>query len=448
MLTSRHPPRPTASIALDALPPHRRPFPSKLFVELTTRCNLRCAMCVKQAPGQGLVEGDMDDETFARIAPAFPHLESLVLNGIGEPTLHRGLESFIEQAKAAMPAGSWVGFQTNGQLLGRRRAESLVEAGVDRICISADSVAPDQLKAIHGGARLGPIESASGWLHDAAGRHGRQVSLGLEFVAMRSNLRQLPDLVRWAAGHGFGFLIVSHMLPYDAAMAGEAAFSPTSDRALEIYRTWRDRAAAAGVDIRRYVGTFMRHAPSPDDQRAIDYVQAMVADAAAQHVSLKVAELMRFDEARLGEVEETFGRAASLARELGLDLQLPRTVPTQVRRCDFVEEGSAFVSWEGDLHPCYFLWHGFACHLAGLVKVVEPRVFGNVREQGILETWNGAEWRAFRGDVTAYDFPFCYDCNLAMCDYVAGPDFEQDCHIGRVPCAACLWCTGPFACMR
>ena len=448
MLTTRHPPGPPPPIALDALPPYRRPFPSKLFVELTTRCNLRCAMCVKQAPGQGLVEGDMTDETFARIVPAFPHLESLVLNGIGEPTLHRGLESFIEQAKAAMPTGSWVGFQTNGQLLGRRRAESLVEAGVDRICISADSVAPDQLKAIHGGARLGPIESASGWLHDAAGRHGRQVSLGLEFVAMRSNLRQLPDLVRWAAGHGFGFLIVSHMLPYDAAMAGEAAFSPTSDRALDIYRTWRDRAAAAGVDIRRYLGTFMRHAPSPDDQRAIDYLQAMVADAAAQHVSLKVAELMRFDEARLGEVEETFGRAASLARELGLDLQLPRTVPTQVRRCDFVEEGAAFVSWEGDLHPCYFLWHGFACHLAGLVKVVEPRVFGNVHEEGILETWNGAEWRAFRGDVTAYDFPFCYDCNLAMCDYVAGPDFEQDCHIGRVPCAACLWCTGPFACMR
>ena len=119
MLTRRHLPGPLASIALDALPPHRRPFPSKLFVELTTRCNLRCAMCVKQAPGQRLVQGDMSDETFARIAPAFPHLESLVLNGIGEPTLHRGLEAFIEQAKAAMPAGSWVGFQTNGQLLGR-----------------------------------------------------------------------------------------------------------------------------------------------------------------------------------------------------------------------------------------------------------------------------------------------------------------------------------------
>jgi putative metalloenzyme radical SAM/SPASM domain maturase len=313
----------------ETVPPHRRRYPSKLFVEVTTRCNLRCAMCVKQAPGQGLVEGDMTAQTFARLAPAFPHLDALVLNGIGEPMLHRGLEKFIELAKGAMPASGWVGFQTNGQLLGRRRAESLVAAGVDRICISADAVAPDQLKALHGGARLGAIESAAEWLHDAADRFGRSVSLGLEFVAMRSNLRQLPELVRWAAGHGFGFLIVSHMLPYDAAMAGEAAFSPTSDRALEIYRRWRDRAAAEGVDFGRYVGTFMQISPSPEDERAIHFVRSMIADAVAQDVSLKVAELLRFDERRLQEVEDSFGSAKVIAQQLGLDLQLPNMVPTQ-----------------------------------------------------------------------------------------------------------------------
>jgi len=438
-----------ASHALDeTLPPHRRPYPSKLFVEVTTRCNLRCAMCVKQAPGQGLVEGDMTAQTFARLAPAFPHLDALVLNGIGEPMLHRGLEEFIELAKGAMPASGWVGFQTNGQLLGRRRAESLVAAGVDRICISADAVEPDQLRALHGGARLGAIESAAEWLHEAAGRHGRPVSLGLEFVAMRSNLHQLPELVRWAADHGFGFLIVSHMLPYDAAMAGEAAFSPTSDRALEIYRRWRDRAAAEGVDFGRYLDTFMQISPSPEDGRAIHFVRSMIADAAARNVSLKVAELLRFDERRLQDVEESFGSAKAVAQELGVDLQLPNTVPTQVRRCEFVEDGSAFVSWDGALHPCYFLWHRFQCHLAGLVKGVQPWTFGNVANRGILDTWNADEWRSFRGDVTAYDFPFCYDCNLAMCDYVADGDFEQDCHISKVPCAACLWCTGPFQCLR
>ena len=55
----------------DPVPAHRRAHPSKLFVEVTTRCNLRCAMCVKYAPGQGLVEGDMTEETFERLSPAF-----------------------------------------------------------------------------------------------------------------------------------------------------------------------------------------------------------------------------------------------------------------------------------------------------------------------------------------------------------------------------------------
>ena len=432
----------------EVLSPQHRPHPSKLFVEVTTRCNLRCAMCVKQAPGQGLVEGDMTAETFERLAPAFPFLEALVLNGIGEPTLHRGLEAFIGRAKEAMPPSGWVGFQTNGQLLGRRRAERLVQAGVDRICISADAVVPEQLRTLHGGARLGPIETAASWLHEAASNSGRSVRLGLEFVAMRDNLRQLPDLVRWAAARDFAFLIVSHMLPYDPSMAAEAAFSPTSDRALAIYRRWRDQAVAEGIDIGRYLETFMRIAPSAEDARAIELVRGMIAEATAQDVSLKIAEILRFDEARLAEVEDAFGAAALVAHELGVDLQLPRTVPTQVRRCDFVEEGSAFVSWDGDLHPCYFLWHRFECHLAGLVKAVEPRTFGNLADRGILATWNGAEWRSFRGEVTAYDFPFCYDCNLAMCDYVRDGDFEQDCHISRVPCAACLWCTGPFQCLR
>jgi putative metalloenzyme radical SAM/SPASM domain maturase len=428
--------------------PHRRPFPSKLFVEVTTRCNLRCAMCLKQAPGQGLIDGDMSDETFARLAPAFPHLEALVLNGIGEPLLHRGLERFVTTARAAMPADAWIGFQTNGQLLGERRAGALVRAGVDRIAISADAVRPEELRRLHGGARLGPIESAARWLHEAGDRVGRPLSLGLEFVAMRSNLHQLPELLRWAADNRFSFLIVTHMLPYGKAMADEAAFSPTSDRALAIYRAWKARAAADGVDLDLDVSALMRFTPTPEQERGIAYVRSMVADAAAQDISLRVADLLRFDEGALEDVETAFAEAGELASGLGIDLRLPKTVPTQVRRCDFVEEGSAFVSWDGDLHPCYFLWHHFECHLGGMSRVVRPRTFGNVADHAIIETWNGAEWRTFRGDVTRYDFPFCYDCNLAMCDYVADGEFEQDCHLSAVPCAACLWCTGPFGCLR
>jgi putative metalloenzyme radical SAM/SPASM domain maturase len=433
---------------LDPVPAHRRAHPSKLFVEVTTRCNLHCAMCVKYAPGQGLVDGDMSEETFERLSPAFPHLESLVLNGIGEPLLHRGLEGFIARAKASMPAGAWVGFQTNGQLIGPRRAEALVAAGVDRIAISADAVSPERLRSIHGGARLAPIEAAAGQLHDSATALGRRLSLGLEFVAMRDNLDQLPLLVRWAARHRFEFIIVSHLLAYDPSMAGHAAFSPASDRALAVYRAWRSRAEADGIDLRRYLESRHRFAPPEEDERAIRLVREMVADAKAGGISLRIEDLLQFDEARLAATEAAFAEAASLAAELGIELRLPSTVPTQVRRCEFVEEGSAFVSWAGDVHPCYFLWHRFDCYLGGVAKTVRPQSFGNVDDAGILEIWNGQPWRTFRGDVTRYDFPFCYDCNLAMCDYVQDGDFEQDCHLVQVPCAACLWCTGPFQCLR
>ncbi|HEX9080538.1 MAG TPA: hypothetical protein VF795_13165, partial [Desulfuromonadaceae bacterium] len=87
-----------------AAAPALRPYPSKLFVETTTRCNLGCVMCVKQADGCGMTDGDLQPALFAALEPAFPHLEALVLNGVGEPLLNPGLEGYIRRARGAMPA--------------------------------------------------------------------------------------------------------------------------------------------------------------------------------------------------------------------------------------------------------------------------------------------------------------------------------------------------------
>jgi hypothetical protein len=46
-------------------------------------------------------------------------------------------DRFIETARQRMPATVWVGFQTNGHLLNRERAAALVEAGIDKVCISS-----------------------------------------------------------------------------------------------------------------------------------------------------------------------------------------------------------------------------------------------------------------------------------------------------------------------
>ena len=119
-----------------------------------------------------------------------------------------------------------------------------------------------------------------------------------------------------------------------------------------------------------------------------------------------------------------------------------------MRRCDFVEEGSAFVSWDGEAAPLLLPVAPVRVPPRGARQARRATVFGDVGERPLLDIWNDAEWRSFRGEVTRYEFPFCYDCNLALCDYVSEGDFEQDCHVGTVPCAACLWCTGPFQCLR
>ena len=107
-----------------------RDFPTKLFVETTTRCNLNCFMCVKQNRGSEVREGDFSPELFVRLEAAFPRLEALILNGVGEPLLNPHLESFVRRAKKLMPTTGWIGFQSNGVLMTHLRAVSLIDAGL------------------------------------------------------------------------------------------------------------------------------------------------------------------------------------------------------------------------------------------------------------------------------------------------------------------------------
>jgi putative metalloenzyme radical SAM/SPASM domain maturase len=425
-----------------------RPHPSRLFVEVTTRCNLRCPMCSKQSPDSGIIDGDMSDETFSRLIPAFSSLDALILNGIGEPLLHPRLEQFIVTAKYEMPATGWAGFQTNGQLIDEPRASSLVRSGADRICISSDAVSPDIFRIMRTGGHKEGVETALTALHKAARRHGRRLSLGLEFVVARNNVHELPELMRWAAGNSVDYVIVTHLLPYHKKLNESVAFNTNTDEALRLFNSWKTRAAADGVDINRYFDVFMKFIKTPEEDRICDYVKRMIADALSRGVDLNVDSLIKSDDLMLQRVTEAFEEAAEIAGQTGIELHLPAMIPSRARRCDFIENGSAFVSWDGNVHPCYFLWHRYQCYLGGVVKYVRPESFGNLTERDILSLWNGTAFSSFREGVLKYDFPFCYDCSVALCDYVELEEFTQDCYISTVPCGACLWCTGLFRCLQ
>ena len=423
--------------------------PSKLFVETTSRCNLGCVMCVKQTDGGCIAEGDLEETTFAALEPAFPNLEALILNGVGEPLLHPQLETFVRRAKQLMPPGSWVGFQSNGLLLTAERALALARAGLDRICLSVDASTPEIFSRMRQGGELPAIENAFAALQRAKERTGRNdLRVGAEVVVMRDNLSVLPATLEWAAQRGASFAIVTHLLPYEGNQAGQAAYLSCTDAAIEHFQQWQARARKEGVALERYFEILFKFAKNREEQRIIDFVERMKAAAADQDLFLDLSKLFSFDPAWKDHVEEVFDQARQVAARNALDLALPQVVPRDERCCPFVDDGGLFVSWRGELHPCYFLWHHYNCFASGWQQPVRPRVFGSLDRDDVLAIWNDPAFRAFRQNVLEDDYPSCISCRLAPCDYVQTEEFEQDCHVKSEPCGSCLWCMGVFQCLR
>jgi len=439
----------TKVVAETELLPALRNYPSRLFVETTTRCNMKCHMCVKQSMGNGVKEGDISRETFEAILPALPQAEALILNGIGEPLLHPDFEAFIRIGKESMPAGSWVGFQSNGLLLDEARALSLVQAGLDRICLSLDAICPDTFRKIREGGEVKDLEFAFTALNKARMRHPEsRLQIGVEFVIMRENIHQLPDVLRWVSKLGVSFAIVSHLLPYDKEHVAQIAYDYNTREAIEHYLSWKKKGEEQGIDITNFFHVYhCKFIRTPEEQRMVDLVLQMIAEARERDIFLHWDNLTKRDVAMAEDLAETFEQAKAVAKETGLDLRLPGSSPKNERTCDFIDNGGVFVSWDGDVHPCYFLWHTFQCHFAGRRKYVNRNVFGNLDETGILEIWNDPKYRAFREEVLKHEYPFCSNCNLLPCEYIYCEEFEQDCYTNIVPCGDCFWCMGLFQCL-
>jgi len=431
------------------LPPFLH-HPSKLFVEITTRCNLRCRMCVKETWEKSAMEGTLTDDVFESLAPAFPNLDALVLNGVGESLLDPRLEEFIRQAKRTMKPEAWIGIQTNGLLLNEERACSLVDAGLDLICVSVDAASPELFKEIRRGGEGGDVESALCALSVVKTRFvDKSIQVGVEFVLMRDNADELPSVLRWAISRGAAFAIVSHVLPYTADCAGQAAYDSNMDAAVDLFTDWRNRALSKGFDLCKAIDTGLKRTKlSHKKKQMTSFVEAMEAEANYRGISFNLKNLVERNSEWTEKVKRIFAKLKMIAHENEMSLRLPVIAPTSERKCDFIEEGCVFVSCKGDVHPCYFLWHGYSCHFFGRKKHVNPRSFGNLSSRGIMDIWNSEEYRSFRRDAIGYDYPYCSNCEVVPCEFMEAEEFERDCYGNSVPCADCFWAMGMFNCLR
>jgi tungsten cofactor oxidoreducase radical SAM maturase len=206
--------------ALILLP--RLPDLRKLYVEPTTACNLACRTCIRnvwQDP-----QAHMEIETFERLVEqtrALPNLTRVVLSGLGEPLTHPRI---LDMIRLVRDRGLAVTLGTNGLLLDRAMSRELVRLGVDRLVISLDGVKPDTYARVRGTAPSGVLDNIRSLNEAKKELNSLTPALGIEFVALQSNIAELPHLTGLASRLKAARVLVSNVLAYTDEMRDQILY--------------------------------------------------------------------------------------------------------------------------------------------------------------------------------------------------------------------------------
>jgi radical SAM protein with 4Fe4S-binding SPASM domain len=299
-------------------------LPRELQIEVTGACNLRCRMClVRYRPSLDRHRASLDFERFKTLVDALPELETVTLQGLGEPLMAPDLFQMLEYGAVR---GLRRGFNTNATLLTRATAERLVAARLDWLHVSLDGATAATYESIRDGSNFGKVRrNVRGLVEVMRARGAERPRLSPVFVTMRRNLGELPALVRLSAEWGIPTLRVQNL---------SHSFSDTDP-------------AGDYHEIRAFAeGEALWQAPSP-------------ADAAV------------FDEAR------------ALAATLGVALRLPEldaeaVTPRSGPGCDWPWR-SAYVRQDGQVQPCCMVMGGDRAIVGDLATESFPVVWRGAR---------------------------------------------------------------------
>jgi tungsten cofactor oxidoreducase radical SAM maturase len=209
--------RESALVLLPRLPDMR-----KLYVEPTTVCNLNCRTCIRNVWEDPKIH--MDLEVFYGLVEQlneFPGLQRVVFSGLGEPLTHPHILEMVRKVRERDLA---VTIGSNGLLLDEAMSKELVQLGVDRLVVSLDGVTPGTYAGVRGAnisrvldnvRSLNKVKRESGSLTPA---------LGIEFVALKSNIGELADLTGLASRLGAARVLVSNVLAYTDEMRDEILY--------------------------------------------------------------------------------------------------------------------------------------------------------------------------------------------------------------------------------
>lgn len=424
--------------------------PKKIYVELTTRCNLQCSMCVKYTAGSCIPECDLELDVFHHLLPSLTTIDNLVLSGIGESLLHPNLSEIIALARKHMPASGTIGVQSNGLLLDRDKAADLIEQGLTTLCLSVDSFS-DTCSLNHETREhsFQAVKEAVNNVNSAREFTSTKLDLGLQIVLTDSTIEDLPSLISWAATSGIDYIIASHLIQYDIEVEKENLFNSHSLEAIQLYKKYCAKAASMGLSFEREFNYYRKTAGTKTHDGFSDLLDSFFKEARHSDIRLNFNHIKPINSKRSEEIKAVLEQARKISLNNGIELHLPQLHANHHRECRFLRDKTTFISANGDVTPCHFLWHTYSTRVFSENIQVRKRVFGNICEQPLEDIWLNKQYKIFRAEAEQYEYSSCWSCPQGPCASLVSDDSEyaNDCFGSQVPCGHCQWNLGGIRCL-
>ncbi len=178
-------------------------------IEPTSRCNLRCRTCLRASNPEQWQERDLPFTLFRHLSKEFKQTDTIHLQGWGEPLV---LGSFIRYLETAKKSGCRVSFTTNGQIMDRDLAVSLIRSGVDGITFSMAGATAEVQDPLRGSGSFACLQSSIAILAAAKkNAHSKSPVLGISYLLTPATIKELPRAVSWCRQYGISLLAGVHL---------------------------------------------------------------------------------------------------------------------------------------------------------------------------------------------------------------------------------------------
>ena len=349
-------------------------LPFRCFLEISTSCNLNCIMCRDTPSVEGAANhmGLEIAKTFCRqIGYTVPTIYPF---GWGEPLVNPYFLEIIKDIRRAN-SNAYIAFNTNGQLLKKNVVYSLIDSGVDQIAISLDATSPELYEKIRRGASFSKLVKNLTNLNEIKkDTVSKKPQLALEFVVMKNNVEELPDIPAFAAEFGFKTIILEEVRNHPELLINNyAEHARTLNTFLKNATAYKLRVTGPFVAKHKHI--LFTNRTMWLRQNISEAKYRLISAARAPHKHIALTTSLRF------------AHSSYLKRHSNTNI-----IPTKGCAEPWT---TIFIDTKGNVRPC----------------CVMSESMGNIMEEPIAKIWHGDAFNSLRESIrTGHYSATCKAC--------------------------------------